>query len=181
MSEPFNISDIMDRLESEEPATLSALGTPILFTTVFKGGSYKWYNEVGELKDIDLEDFQLPLTTIGQFRRPKTIVKTKVLGAKSTVKEQFGFDDWQIDIFGRMLLDTAHPQAQSAEEQLEKLLEFEGVADAISIVGHEFEIRNINAIVIESMETNRAKGKPGAIDFRLRCSSDEPFELSNLL
>lgn len=165
-------------IESASEATrLSYLGTPILFPLKFTGATYNVYSPTGEMTTKALADFELPATTLVTFRRAKVISKTKALAAKGTVKELYGFSDWSIDIQGLCLNDPSHPQAKEAAAQLERLLEWEQVADSIEVTGLPFQVRDIYRLAIEEIDTPQVKGKPNVLPFYLRCSSDEPLEL----
>lgn len=178
----YDLSNILDKVFSDEPSSAPKtwLGTLLVNPITFQGDNYQQYNELGGLEFVDLATFRLPSATIAQFRRSKNVVKTKANAALGTVKELYGFDDWRIDIMGRCIDDPGHPQAPLRKQQLERLFAFDRLAGAITVLGTDFEDRNISAIVIESMETQQPKGKEHITDFRLRCVSDQPFELSNV-
>ena len=179
----YDLSTILDKVFNDSrPTTPSTwLGTVLVRPITFTGGSYKQYDAIGVLEDVDMATFRLPSATIAQFRRAKNVIKTKANAARGTVKELYGFDDWHIDIMGRCVDDPGHPQAVNREDQLKRLFAFDNLASAIEVTGLEFSDRGIARIVIERMETQQPKGKEHITDFRLRCVSDEPFELTNLL
>lgn len=179
----YDLSNILDKVFSDDsqPHPTTWLGTLLVGAITFKGNSYQQYNELGALVPVDVATFRLPSATIVQFRRAKNVIKTKANAALGTVKELYGFDDWQIDIMGRCIDDSGHPQAKSRKEQLARLFAFDKLASAITVLGAEFEARDISAIVIESMETQQPKGKEHITDFRLRCVSDNPFELTDVV
>jgi hypothetical protein len=156
---------------------LSYLGTPMIVPIKFKGKGYQVFNDFGEVVIDTFEDFHLPASTLVNLRRAKTIVKTKASAAKGTVKEIFGFDDWQIDIMGFCLADDAHANAKTARDQKIKLNQFDAIVDSIQVVSELFEDFDISHLVINEIQFNQLRGKPGVIPFSLRCSSDEPSNL----
>ncbi|KAB8153424.1 hypothetical protein EZY14_009330 [Kordia sp. TARA_039_SRF] len=163
--------------DESEVSRLSYLGTPIIHPITFKAGVYQYFDPQGKVVDEQLQDFELPATTLVNFRRAKTQTKVKVNAGDGTNKERSGFTDWNIDIRGLCLKDPSHPQAQDPYEQLEKILSFEKLMSAIKVDGFLFEIRDIYNITIDDISTPQVKGAPGVVPFQLRCSSDKPFEL----
>jgi len=143
----------------------------------FKGKGYPIFNDFGEVVTNKYNDFDLPAATLVNFRRSKVMSKTKASAAKGTVKELFGFDDWRIDIRGFCLADASHKTAKTARDQKIKLFEFDAIVEGIQIVSELFDDFDISHLVIEEMQFNQLKGKPGVIPFYLKCSSDEPFDL----
>lgn len=173
----FDYSGIPVANNVHEASRMSHLGTPILGSMLFKGKDYQIFNELGDVVLKSFADFELPSATLVNFRRGKIITKTKALAANGTVKEMFGFDDWSIDIRGLCLPDPSHPTAKTAEEQKLQLLSYEGIADAIQVIGQLFDNHKIYNITIDEIDINQLKGKPDVIPFYLKCSSDEPLEL----
>lgn len=173
----FNYSGVQLTDSLEYASKLSALGTPMIVPIKFKGKGYQIFNDFGEVVTNKYDDFDLPAATLVNFRRPKVISKTKASAAKGTVKELFGFDDWRIDIRGFCLADSSHKTAKTARDQKIKLFEFDAIVEGIQIVSELFDDFDISHLVIEEMQFNQLKGKPGVIPFYLKCSSDEPFDL----
>ncbi|MGY0426009.1 MAG: DUF6046 domain-containing protein [Polaribacter sp.] len=158
--------------EKKEAKKMSWLGTPIIYPSVFKGSKYQQYkNGVLELKSF--KDFNIPPATLIDFRRAKNITKTRVLGNNGTVKEIYGFDDWQIRFRG-LCLDT--PQ-MSAYEQQQELLKWENLADSIEVIGELFKDKSIYRLVIEDISFRQPEGKQNIIPFEIAAVSDEPLEL----
>lgn len=151
----------------------SWMGTPILFTSTFQEGYYKRYKANGSLERVRLESFGLPPATMMQFSRAKNIKRTDLLGSNGTVKEIYGFDDWLIDVKG-LCLDQ---RDSSAKAQLEKLLEWEKIADAIEIDGELFDWLDVARVAIADLKFNNVQGKPGMIQYTMRWIADEPIEL----
>lgn len=151
----------------------SWMGTPIIGQLTFKGGTYKYFNGIGEVKEIEMDEFTLPPATLFSFRRAKNITKTNLLGSNGTVKELFGFDDWIIDCKG-IAVDT--PDV-SAFTQIENLLKWERLASSIQISGNLFTSKDINAITIEDYKQDAVQGSPSIIPFSMVLNSDEPIEL----
>ncbi|MFY0714129.1 hypothetical protein J1D01_10660 [Seonamhaeicola sp. NFXS20] len=157
----------------EEIKKMSWLGTPVMFPMKFKGGSYQYYTPVGQLQQKRLNDFELPFASVADFRRAKNITKTNVLGSNGTVKEIYGFDDWQIRIRG-LCLDTPE---MSAYEQHLQLLKWEEIADSIEVIGTLFKDKSIYRITADDFDFKLAQGKQNVIPFEITASSDEPLEL----
>lgn len=172
-----NYKDVKLNDTLDYASKLSSLGTPMIVPIKFKGKGYQIYNSFGEIVTDTFEDFDLPAASLVNLRRAKTQVKTKASAAKGTVKEIFGFDDWRIDIRGFCLADASHKTAKSAREQKIKLNEFDAIVDSIQVVSELFDDFDISHLVIDEIQFNQLKGKPGVIPFYLKCSSDEPFDL----
>lgn len=159
--------------DDEESERMSWLGTPILFPVKFKKGTYSLYKSNGELEDVRKSDFYLPPATLIDFRRAKNITKTNVLGDTGTVKEIFGFDDWNIRIKGLCLNEPN----SSAYEQLEQILAWEKIVDSVNVGGKLFIDKDIHSITIESINIPQVQGKPNVIPFTINATSDEILEL----
>lgn len=157
----------------EDVKKMSWMGTPVMFPMKFKGGSYQYYKPSGVLDQKQLNDFELPFASVADFRRAKNITKTNVLGSNGTVKEIYGFDDWQVRIRG-LCLDT--PQ-MSAYEQHKQLLKWEEIADSIEVVGELFKDKSIYRLTVEDFDFKQPQGKQNVIPFEITASSDEPLEL----
>ena len=158
----------------KEAQRMSWLGTPILFPVKFKKGTYNTFTSNGELKQIRLSDFYLPPATLVDFKRAKNVTKTNVLGDTGTVKEIFGFDDWKIRIKGLCLNEPN----STAYQQIQELLQWEQISDNISVSGQLFTDKEINSIVIESIEIPQVQGKPNVIPFTINAVSDQILELT---
>jgi hypothetical protein len=146
----------------------SWMGTPIVFSAVFKGGIYKQYNELGKIVNTNLNDFQLPTATIFSFRRAKNISRTNILGSNGTVKEIFGHDDWIIDVKG-VALDEPN---KTAMEQINELLNWERLADSINISGKLFNQHKIDKVCISDFSSDILQGQGGATSFQFQLYSD---------
>lgn len=157
----------------EESKTMSYLGTPIIAPTTLMAGTYMKYKQNGEITKITTSDFMFPPVTLVDFRRAKNIIKTDMLGSYGTVKEIYGFDDWSINIRGLALSEPEYP----AQKQIEKLLEYENLADSIDVEGILFSSKDIRRIAIEDIELGQLEGQPGTIPFTIRACSDNPIEL----
>lgn len=157
----------------EEAKKLSWMGTPIMFPVVFKGGTYRFYNSNAEPVEKPLKDFDLPPTTVVDFRRAKNITKTNVLGDNGTVKEIYGFDDWQIRLRG-LILDTPNEKAFDIQSNL---LEWEKIVDSIEVQGDLFLQKDIYRLTIEEVDFRQPQGRHNVIPFEITASSDEPLEL----
>ena len=159
-------------VEREEAMRLSKLGTPIVFPVKFTAGSYKFYDYQSKIVEKQLADFWLPPATMVDFSRVKNISRTDVIGGNGTVKEIYGFDDWQIRI-----RTVCHNDELSAREYEKRLIEWSEVIQSISVEGDLFGWKNIHNLVIESIDIRSLEGTPNIIPIELNCISDEPFEL----
>ena len=159
-------------VEREEAMRLSKLGTPIVFPMKFTAGSYKFYDYQSKIVEKQLADFWLPPATMVDFSRVKNISRTDVIGGNGTVKEIYGFDDWQIRI-----RTVCHNDELSAREYEKRLIEWSEVIQSISVEGDLFGWKNIHNFVIESIDIRSLEGTPNIIPIELNCISDEPFEL----
>lgn len=155
-----------------KPDAVSWMGTPIMFQATFVKGNYNRYKMNGELESVRLDDLPLPPATLFSFRRAKNITRTNVLGSNGTVKEVFGFDDWIIDVRG-LCLDEPN---QSAQDQFDKLLQWEKIADAIGVSGSQFSKREIKKVCISEWADNIPQGQPGVLAFQFSLVSDDPTE-----
>lgn len=156
-----------------EAKKMSWLGTPIIYPMVFKGGEYQIYKPTGELGSSKLNDFEIPPATLVDFRRSKNITKTRLSGNNGTVKEIYGFDDWQIRIRG-LCLNT--PDISAYDQHLE-LLKWEKLADSIQVQGELFLDKDIFNLTIEDIDFRQPEGKQNIIPFEITAVSDEPLEL----
>nr|DAN50691.1 MAG TPA: hypothetical protein [Caudoviricetes sp.] len=156
----------------EEAMRLSKLGTPIVFPMKFTAGSYKFYDYQSKIVEKHLSDFWLPPATMVDFSRVKNISRTDVIGGNGTVKEIYGFDDWQIRI-----RTVCHNDELSSREYEKRLIEWSEVIQSISVEGDLFGWKNIHNLVIESIDIRSLEGTPNIIPIELNCISDEPFEL----
>ena len=159
-------------VEREEAMRLSKLGTPIVFPVKFTAGSYKFYDYQSKIVEKQLSDFWLPPATMVDFSRVKNISRTDVIGGNGTVKEIYGFDDWQIRI-----RTVCHNDELSSREYEKRLIEWSEVIQSISVEGDLFGWKNIHNLVIESIDIRSLEGTPNIIPIELNCISDEPFEL----
>ena len=159
-------------VEREEAMRLSKLGTPIVFPVKFTAGSYKFYDYQSKIVEKQLADFWLPPATMVDFSRVKNISRTDVIGGNGTVKEIYGFDDWQIRI-----RTVCHNDELSAREYEKRVIEWSEVIQSISVEGDLFGWKNIHNLVIESIDIRSLEGAPNIIPIELNCISDEPFEL----
>jgi len=157
---------------SQMPAEVySYIGTPVMFPFTFLGGNYRRLNR-GIVETVSLADWDLPYSTLVDFRRNKNISITPINGGNGSVKELYGFDDWQISIKGIII-----PDKTDVETQLQRLLQFENLADSINVVGDYFKMLGIYQLDITDIELPQIKGKPYVRPFALTCISNEPVEL----
>lgn len=160
---------------------ISWMGTPILFPMEFSAEGldrpYKVYRNDGRLEEINIRSFMLPAATVADFTRAKKIITTEVLGGDGTIKELYGFDDWNIRIRGVCLDDAARSHASTATEQKRELLKWENIAGAVKVNGSLFKEKDITEIVIQSIHIRQLEGKPWAIPFEISAVSNQPVSL----
>lgn len=169
----FNGIRVRDGVVSE---TMTWMGTPIIFPFHLKGGIYKKYDNAGNLVDEQLEDFLMPAATLVDFSRTKNKPKTTILG-HGTVKEMYGFDDWQIRVRGLCLTDNSRAVAKTAQEQKEMLLKYDNLCSAIGVIGSLFAERDIYQISMSDISFRQMEGQPEVVSFEFSAESDLPFEL----
>ncbi|HIB37982.1 DUF6046 domain-containing protein [Mesonia sp.] len=165
-----------DDLQQSEK--MSHLGTPVLFPITFSAGSYKKYDESGRIVSSNLSDFTLPYSCVIDFNRPKIISKTNMSNGYGTVKEIFGFDDWQIDIKGFFLPQPNHPQGLISPYDQENMMNsWDELACSIAVENKLFTNREIASITIEDFKVGSQRGRPNVRPFTIRATSNDPIEL----
>jgi len=176
--DPKGIYQGIEFVDQEEALHLSELGTPVLFPITLLASTYRRYNDIGKIEEVTMEEFQLPISCVVDFRLPKIMAKTNVSGGKGTVKELFGFDDWQIAIKGFFLKEGNQPQGLTHPlEQEKRLTEWCELACSVEVAGELFNMRDINSIALGELAINAERGRPGIRPFTLPCLSDDPVEL----
>lgn len=160
-------------IEEEEAEQISWLGTPIIFPITFKAETYKVYDSKGKLKDAEFGDFMLPSATLVEFSRAKNITRTEVLGSNGTVKEIYGFDDWQIRMRGVCLPEPG----RSETDQKNALLAWNEIAGSIKVDGELFFEKGIDRIAITDIQFSQVQAKPKVLPFEITAVSDDPIEL----
>lgn len=155
----------------------SYLGTPILHTLTLKGGTYKVWDINGALIDKQYADFEMPVVTFSNFRRASIISQTRLPGADGSVLEQYGKDNWHIDIRGICLRDPSHKTATTAKDQKAALVSFDKIAGSIDVVSSLYNDMDIYTIALREIRFGQLPGKPGTIPFSIRALSDRPTEL----
>ena len=150
----------------------SIYNTPIIHPIKFEAGEYIYeYNTPDKARDKikKMEDFWLPATSLVDFHREKIMTKTNTLKG-NTIKEVFGFDDWEITI--RMLCINEY--GRTAKESRDLLIEWSNLRDSINVFGSVFNRKNIYNIIIEEINIKSIEGHPDVIPIELKCLSDEP-------
>ena len=170
--EGFNPS-VKDEFVNEDQVLKSVYGTPIVFPVQFRGGDYPVYDWYGKPKMKRYDDLWLPATTMVDFSRAKNVIKTNVLGANGTIKEVFGFDDWNIRI--RML--CINDNKYKAREYADMLQDWFEIAGGINVFGSIFSKKEIYNIVIENIDIKSVTGSPDVIPIEMTAVSNEPIEI----
>ena len=164
-------------LDEEESKVLSWMGTPVMGTFSLMGGTYKTYDEKGQLVTMQVNDYLMPYATIVEFARAMNVTKTKAIGSKGTVKEIYGLDDWVIAIKGICLNDDSRITYKTAQEQLTQLLNFRKITDTINVQGAIFNDKDIYGLVIDDLKITPVQGKYNVIAFEIQATSDNVIEL----
>lgn len=177
--EPFKPDGYRDFVLSspDEAERKSWMGTPVLDSFTLLGGTYFRYTKSSELATVSMPDLVMPYATVVEFSRDMNVSKTRVIGSAGTVKEIYGLDDWQVSIRGFCLDDSSRDSQKTAEEQMQALVLWRQVTDAVGVEGSLFRSKDIFSLVIESMDISPVQGKPHVYSFSIRAASDEPVEL----
>lgn len=165
---------------AESYREVSHLGTPIFYPFTLAGGTYKVYDHKGEVVQDTLGDLRLPMSTVVEMARAKTIAETPVSANGGSVMEVFTYGNWDIRLSGILMDEPKHPQGATTLELMEaRLMEFDAVAGSIGI-GEDTELfgrRRVDRIVIKSISLNQLPGRPRMVGFQMQCLSDTPLEL----
>lgn len=157
----------------DEEQVFSYLGTPVMFTITFEAGTYQYYED-GEILTKEMDDYVLPFSAVADFQRSKRKRSTPINGGKGSVKEVSGHNDWQIRIRGMILPEQNN---RYDGEALQRLLEWEELADAPKVSGKMFEYLGIYNMDIESISLPKLNDAPFVQAFEIRGESDEPTQL----
>jgi hypothetical protein len=168
----------LDIISQDKVVGQSWLGTPINFKFGLKGGSYQYY-EGGQLKQKQVQDFQMPLSTMVDFTRAKRAKSIPYTAGYGEDIHMFGFNAWSIRIRGVCLYDPDHPQESDPREQRNIIAGFENLADGIDLLEDDnvFTDLGIYKIFIDQPRFGQIEGKPNWYPFELQCKSVEPEEL----
>lgn len=165
-------------VEDHEARAVSHLGTPILYPVTLRGGSYRRFARDGRVEQVTLGELRLPLSSVVEMSRGKTITKTAVVATGSSVKEIYAHEDWQVRISGILMDEPKQPQGASTLEAMQdRMLEFDRLADSIGVDGDLFKQRAIDRLSIVSLSFNQIPGKPRMHGFQMTCESDDTLEL----
>lgn len=169
-------------IEVDEGDATSYLGTPIFFQVKFGKGTYNVLDN-GKVKEKSFaNDFTLPATSTVEINRAKKRTDTEINGQAGTVKELWGFSDWNITIRGLVLTEGKQYEGRNSSvfpsKELNDLAKWEEIADSIEVSGVLFDIFKIKRICINNLQIGQVVGSPNAIPFIMTCSSDEAAEFS---
>lgn len=177
--EDYNPGDYqgITTVSPEVAETYSWMGTPVIGTFILDGRKYYTYNDDGSRGEINLASFTMPYATLVDFSRSMNVTKTKVLGNAGTVKEIYGLDDWSINIRGFCMTDKARNGSKTVEEQVNALVNYGKVTEAIGVTGLLFNQKGIYSMVIDELSFNPIQGNSSVVPFTIRATSDNPLEL----
>lgn len=165
-------------IEPDEPEAYTAFGIPVYGVFSFNGSAYNTYDKTtGQVKTVKMPDMQLPLSCVAEFNRPMIITETPTLGATGTVKEIYGLSDWKIRIRGLALNERLMGGTLTAQQQIDELVKWRDVCDAIQITGKLFNDKEIYRIAMKDFAIRPVEGRYGVIPFEIEALSDEPIEL----
>jgi len=174
-------------LQSEDPEYDGApvrYGKKTFGAFWLKGGVYKTWREMdGVMRDKSLPDFLMPLATLVDFTRPKTVTKTPTIGGLGTVKEIYGMTDWDITIKGIIIPDPENPNPahRTIDGQMDMIQSFHHIAGSINVDGQLFAKRKIYRIVTESLTFSPIQGRPKMMQYSIDAVSDEDLLLTDVI
>lgn len=179
-SQPYTAGDFSDIRfipeEDDDNFLISELGTPVVGSIAFDGGNYNTYDRNGQVVKEKYGDYTLPYSCVVDFSRTSNTTKTEVMGSNGTVKEIFGKSDWKISIRG-IAFNSRFDNQPDAHEQIETLVKWDNICDAIGVQGSVFRRKKIYSIVIEDFSIRPIVAQWNAIPFQIEAVSDEPIEL----
>jgi hypothetical protein len=165
--------------EIETAKEISSLGTPIIYPCWFSAGTYKKYNLNGEIENVIMGEFRLPIASIVSFKQDKIMGVTRINGGNGTVKEIYGFDDWKVTINGFLIPDGSQPQGfKNPLDQEKELLKWNSLASSIIVFGELFSLYGIKNLTITGINVDPIRGKPRIRAFTINALSDSPIELN---
>lgn len=158
---------------------MSAIGTPILFPIRFLENTYKKYNAKGELVDAKMSSFRLPIASVISFKRDKIMSETKINGGRGSVKEIYGFDNYQVTINGFLIPDKSQPEGfKYPLDQERELSKWDELASSIEVGCELLAVHKIKNLTIKGITFDAMRGKPNIRTFTINAVSDEPIELN---
>lgn len=167
----------VELIDVEQADTITSFGVPVYGTFYFRAGQYNTYDKNGRIVKIRMHDMVMPYSCIAEFSRSMNMTQTEVLGASGTVKEIFGLGDWNIRIRGLALDNSIWQTGLTAQEQIDELVKWRNVCDAIEVSGKIFNDKDIYRITIRDMQIRPVEGRWGVVPFEIDAISDEPIEL----
>lgn len=172
-------NDFQESMADNQP---ERLGLKVYGSFWLKGGKHLSFDSQGELVENEYNSLLMPLATMVDFSRNKTVTKTPMVGGAGSVKEIYGLEDWAISINGIILPDDYNPiTQQTVAEQMEAIQQFHEIAGAIDVEGWIFSQRNISRIVTESLKFSPIQGRPNMMQFSIEAVSDEDLLLTNIV
>lgn len=172
-------NDFQESLADNQP---ERMGLKVYGSFWLKGGKHLSFDSQGELVENEYNSLLMPLATMVDFSRNKTVTKTPMVGGAGSVKEIYGLEDWAISINGIILPDDYNPiTQQTVAEQMEAIQQFHEIAGAIDVEGWIFSQRNISRIVTESLKFSPIQGRPNMMQFSIEAVSDEDLLLTDIV
>jgi hypothetical protein len=167
-------------IQVSEANAFSYLGTPIFHQIRLKAGNYYILENGNAVLKNFPADLILPATTTVDINRAKVIAKTQINGNSGTVKEVWGFSDWEITVRG-MIITEGENEGNNAnifpEKEINSIYEYENITDSIEVSGGMFGILKIKRLCIEKITFSQVTGMPNIIPFQMNCTSDEAAEI----
>lgn len=162
----------------EEAVEIAPSGAPIAFPMTFLGDTYKRYDKRGQLVDVVMPDFRLPVLVIASFSRKKLMQVTDMGSGRGSVKELDGHSDWNIELSGIITPEENHPQNITGyRDMLEHLAAWDDCMSSIEVSSDLLTALGIFRVVITDIDFGQIRGVSDNCDFSMSLLSDEEFEL----
>ncbi|SFB80158.1 hypothetical protein SAMN05421780_101542 [Flexibacter flexilis DSM 6793] len=176
----FELGDVAPQVVSGDlPRTL--YGTPIMMPVSFGGKKYNVFAPDGSLKSVDYKTYQLPATTFCEFSRDKRIAETPINGGVGSIRELYGFSDWEITIRGLLITETKQSGMMACdvfpEDEIRNLQAWENIAASVDVSGLMFNILKIRSIDIKKITIGVIEDAPNVIPFQISAASAQAQEL----
>ena len=151
----------------------SALGTPVFGKLYFLPGIYQTL-KFGKKIPVPYGGLSLD-TVLVTVSMSKNIISTPITGRKGTIKEYITDNDFQVNIKGSLVDDSA---GRYPLEQMALLRSICAAPEAIKVTNDFLLLFSITHLVIQSYNFSQSEGYKNVQMFDLSCVSDVPVELS---